>query len=246
MRWNMKKLDFKFLVVSFLLTILLNSLFIVVVAFKTEEETNTLPNKLVFNDIFNYNSENNIEDYYLLNWAYGKEGCLSCSELPKQVVGSNLTRLTRTENIIINFLQSKNNSLIQIKPYKLIPFNTYDIDTKNNSFVNSVKVVDIFNSFYVIIGFTEYIDSEVKLTSAVYKSEDDLSDLYEFETEKEHYYFYEFYPNELAPLFSSTFDKILNVLFVIGEVAVVYFVLVRRTRQGQDKGTTGTNQGTVL
>ena len=227
----MKKFNFKFIACASLLTILLNSFFIVVVAFKTEEETNILPNKLVFKDIFNYNSENNIEDYYLLNWAYSKEGCLSCSELPKQVVGSNLTRLTRTENIIINFLQSKNNSLIQIKPYKLIPFDPYDIDTKNKSFVNSVKVVDIFNSFYVIIGFTEYIDSELKLTSAVYKSEDDLSDLYEFETEKAHYYFYEFYPNELAPLFSSTFDKILNVLFVIAEITVIYFILVKRRKR---------------
>ena len=83
----------------------------------------------------------------------------------------------------------------------------------------------------MIIGFTEYIDSELKLTSAVYKSEDDLSDLYEFETEKSRYYFYEFYPSELAPLFSSTFDKILNVLFVIGEVSLVYFILTRRNKK---------------
>ena len=235
----MKKLYLKFVVLAFLVTILINFFFIVSVAFFTEEETNSLPNKLVFNDIFNYNPENNIEDYYLLNWAYSKEGCLSCSELPKRVVGANLTRLTRTENIMINFLQSKNNSIIQIKPYKLISFNPYDIDTKNKSFVNSVKVVDLFNSFYVIIGFTEYIDSELKLTSAVYKSEDDLSDLYKFETDKERYYFYEFYPNELAPLFSSAFDKILNVLFVIGEVAVVYLVLIRR-KTNREKTIRGT------
>ena len=215
----MKKICFKLLVIAFAIVLVLNTIFVVATAFVFEKEVTSSPNKMEFSNIFNYNSDENIDDYYLLNWAYSKDDCVSCSELPQEVIKANLTRLTRTENILINFLQTKNNSIVQIKPY--------NVDTNHEAFVNCVEVIEIGDSFYVIIGFSEYIDDSWELTSAVYKSEDDLSELYEYETDKSRYYFYEFYPNKLAPLFSSTFAKILNVLFVIGEVALVYIVFYK-------------------
>ena len=225
----------KYLACSFLIIVFIDLCFIVGVAFVTEKETSIAPNKMKFNDVFNFTPEENIHDYCLLNWAWSDKNSLNCAELPQEVLDADLIRLSKTENIIINFLKTRFNSIIQIK--------TYDIaDLELEKFVNTVSVVEICNSFYVLVGFTERINDNWELTSAVYKSKDDLSILYNYETFKSHYYDYEFYPIELSPLFATPFDRILNKLFLIGETFVVYRVfLKRKNKKIKNKNQSGDN-----
>ena len=75
------------------------------------------------------------------------------------------------------------------------------------------------------------MDEKLEYTTAVFEAESDVSEIRHFETDKPRFYSYHFYPLSLALLVTTTFDKILNVLFVISEITVVYVILVKIKRE---------------
>ncbi len=232
----MKKIYYKILVISVSIVLVFNSAFIVAVAFIFEKEAKYNNYKQLEDILKNDNKNLSYKDFLLLNWAYSRDGAMSSIELPENVKNAEFTRCKRVESVFVQLLQTKNNSIVQLFPSE-------GLNDDNVGGSNSASILRIGNTYYLVVCVTENKD----LFTAVYKSKDDLSSLYKLETEKSRYYFYEFYPNKLAPLFSSTFAKILNVLFVIGEVAVVYLVLVRRARQtSKTRQDRENNQGTVL
>lgn len=216
----MKKIYFKILVVSAVVVLMFNSIFIVAVAFIFEKEAE-INNYTQLEEILKNDNKNlSYEDFVLLNWAYSTDGAKSATKLPEIVKNAEYIRCSRVESVVVQLLQTKNNSIIQLFPKSVIK----DI---NIGSTNSASFVRICGVYYLIVGVTEKKD----LFSAVYKTKNDLSGLYDFETDKNRYSSYEFYPFSLAPLFYSTFDKILNVFFVFGEIAVTYFVLVKKARK---------------
>ena len=212
----MKNICFKLLIIAFATVLILNTLFIVATAFIFEKEAKH-KNFTQLEDILkNENKNLSYEDFLLLNWAYSRDGAKSAAELPESVRNAEFSRCNRVESVLVQLLQTKNNSIVHF-------FSTEMLNDNNVEGANSASILKIGNTYYLVVCVTENKD----LPTAVYKSEEDLSDLYEFETDKSTYSSYEFYPACLAPLFATTFDKILNVLFVIGEVALVYTVFYK-------------------
>ena len=216
----MKKICFKLLVIAFAIVLILNTLFIVATAFIFEKEAKH-KNFTQLEDILkNENKNLSYEDFLLLNWAGSRDDAKAASKLPESVKNAEFKRCDRVESVFVQLLQTKNNSIVQLFPAEMLNDN-------NVGGANPTSFLKIWGSYYLVVCVTENND----LATAVYKTEDDLSGLYEFETDKACYSFYEFYPACLAPLFATTFDKILNLLFVIGEVAVVYVVLNKRKKK---------------
>ena len=216
----MKKICFKLLVVAFAIVLVLNTAFIVATAFVFEKEAKH-KNFTQLEDILkNENKNLSYEDFLLLNWAGSRDDAKAASKLPESVKNAEFKRCDRVESVFVQLLQTKNNSIVQLFPAEMLNDN-------NVGGANPTSFLNIWGSYYLVVCVTENND----LATAVYKTEDDLSGLYEFETDKACYSFYEFYPACLAPLFATTFDKILNLLFVIGEVAVVYVVLNKRKKK---------------
>ena len=216
----MKKICFKLLVVAFAIVLVLNTAFIVATAFVFEKEAKH-KNFTQLEDILkNENKNLSYEDFLLLNWAGSRDDAKAASKLPESVKNAEFKRCDRVESVFVQLLQTKNNSIVQLFPAEMLNDN-------NVGGANPTSFLKIWGSYYLVVCVTENND----LATAVYKTEDDLSGLYEFETDKACYSFYEFYPACLAPLFATTFDKILNLLFVIGEVAVVYVVLNKRKKK---------------
>lgn len=233
----MKKINFKLIIFSAIVTLVFNSVLIVLVAFTFEKEAK-LNNYTQLEDILKSDNKNlSYDDFVLLNWAYSREDAMSSIVLPKSVKNTEFIRCNRVESVFVQLLQTKNNSIVQLFPSE-------GLNDNNVGGANSASVLKIGDIYYLVVCVTENKD----LPTAVYKTKDDLSSLYELETDKSRYSSYEFYPFSLAPLFSTTFDKVLNVLFVIGEVAVVYLVLVWRHRR-RDKDKTGedkTGDGSMI
>ena len=216
----MKKICFKLLVIAFAIVLILNTLFIVATAFIFEKDAKH-KNFTQLEDILkNENKNLSYEDFLLLNWAGSRDDAKAASKLPESVKNAEFKRCDRVESVFVQLLQTKNNSIVQLFPAEMLNDN-------NVGGANPTSFLKIWGSYYLVVCVTENND----LATAVYKTEDDLSGLYEFETDKACYSFYEFYPACLAPLFATTFDKILNLLFVIGEVAVVYVVLNKRKKK---------------
>ena len=216
----MKKICFKLLVVAFAIVLVLNTAFIVATAFVFEKEAKH-QNFTQLEDILkNENKNLSYEDFLLMNWAASRDGAKSATELPESIKNAEFIRCNRVESVLIQLLQTKNNSIVHLFPSE-------GLNDNNVGGANSARILKIGTTHYLVVCVTENKD----LPTAVYKSEDDLSTLYEFETDKSHYSFYEFYPSVLAPLFATTFDKILNVLFVIGETTVVYLVLTKKKKK---------------
>lgn len=216
----MKNICFKLLIIAFAIVLILNTLFIVATAFIFEKEAKH-KNFTQLEDILkNENKNLSYEDFLLLNWAGSRDDAKAASKLPESVKNAEFKRCDRVESVFVQLLQTKNNSIVQLFPAEMLNDN-------NVGGANPTSFLKIWGSYYLVVCVTENND----LATAVYKTEDDLSGLYEFETDKACYSFYEFYPACLAPLFATTFDKILNLLFVIGEVAVVYVVLNKRKKK---------------
>lgn len=212
----MKKICFKLLVVAFAIVFVLNTAFIVATAFIFEKEAE-YKNITQLEDILkNDNEKLSYEDFLLMNWSASRDGAKSASALPENVKNAEFTRCERVESVLVQLLQTKSNSIVQFFPTEMLNDN-------NAGGANPTSFLKIGRVYYLVVCVTE----NEELATAVYKTKEDLSVLYEFETNKTHYSFYEFYPSILAPLFATTFDKILNVLFVIGETAVVYLVLTK-------------------
>lgn len=213
----MKKICFKLLVIAFAIVLVLNTIFIVATAFIFEKEAK-YQNFTQLEDILRNDNENlTYEDFLLLNWAYSSDGARSSTEIPENVKNAVFVRCNRVEAVFVQLLQTKSNSIVQLFPSE-------GLNDDNVGGANSASILRIFDTYFLVVCVTENRD----LSTAVYKSDEDLTSLYDFETDKSRYSSYEFYPFSLAPLFYSTFDKVLNVLFVIGEVTVVYIVLVKR------------------
>lgn len=216
----MKNICFKLLIIAFAIVLILNTLFIVATAFIFEKEAKH-KNFTQLEDILkNENKNLSYEDFLLLNWAGSRDDAKAASKLPESVKNAEFKRCDRVESVFVQLLQTKNNSIVQLFPAEMLNDN-------NVGGANPTSFLKIWGSYYLVVCVTENND----LATAVYKTEDDLSGLYEFETDKACYSFYEFYPACLAPLFATTFDKILNLLFVIGEVAVVSVVLNKRKKK---------------
>lgn len=216
----MKKICLKSLIVAVAIVLLFNSVFIVAVSFIFEKEAENREFTYLEEILKNDNPNLSYEDFLLMNWAASRDGAKSATELPENVKNAELTRCNRVESVLVQLLQTKNNSVVQFFPTEMLNDNNAG-GAKPTSFLKIGRV------YYLVVCVAE----NDELATAVYKSEDDLSTLYEFETDKSHYSFYEFYPSVLAPLFATTFDKILNVLFVIGETTVVYLVLTKRKKK---------------
>lgn len=220
----MKKIYFKLLVISAIIVLIFNSIFIVVIAFVFEKDAK-FNNYTQLEDVLKNDNKNlSYKDFVLLNWAYSRENSKSSIVLPKSVKNAEFIRCNRVESVFVQLFQTKSNSIVQLFPSE-------GLNKNNLGGANSASILELGNTYYLVVCVTENKD----LSTAVYKSNADLSSLYEFETDKSRYASYEFYPFSLAPLFSSTFDKILNVLFVIGEITVIYFILVKRRKRADSK-----------
>ncbi len=216
----MKNICLKLLVVAFVVVLIFNSIFIVAVSFIFEKEAEYRGFTQLEDILKNENKNLSYEDFLLLNWAGSRDDAKAASKLPESVKNAEFKRCDRVESVFVQLLQTKNNSIVQLFPAEMLNDN-------NVGGANPTSFLEIWGSYYLVVCVTENND----LATAVYKTEDDLSGLYEFETDKACYSFYEFYPACLAPLFATTFDKILNVLFVIAQMTVVYIVLVKRKKK---------------
>lgn len=220
----MKKICFKLLVVALAIVFVLNTVFIVATAFVFEKEAE-YKNITQLEDILKNDNPNlSYEDFLLMNWAGNRDGAKSATELPGNVKNAKFTRCNRVESVFVQLLQTKSNSIVQFFPTEMLNDN-------NAGGANPTSFLKIGRVYYLVVCVTE----NEELATAVYKSMDDLSSLYEFETDKTYYSFYEFYPSILAPLFATTFDKILNVLFVIGQITVVYIVFAKCKKKSNSK-----------
>lgn len=219
-----KKIYWRILIISLISVLVVDFLFVVVVAFVFEYETPIFQNESTFEEILkNDNDMVTLNDYCLLNWDGSKEGKLLASELPKQVVEGRFKRVSRFESVLIQLLQNRFNSIVQV----------FSIEIYNESQGNAAgqaTFLELGGTYYIIVGYTLMIDKNLEYTTAVFKAKSDISEIRRFETDKPRFNDYHFYPLSLSPLFSSIYAKMLNIVFVISEVTVVYFILVRRRK----------------
>ena len=79
----MKKIYFKILVVSAVVDLMFNSIYIVAVAFIFEKEAE-INNYTQLEEILKNDNKNlSYEDFVLLNWAYSTDGAKSATKLPE-------------------------------------------------------------------------------------------------------------------------------------------------------------------
>lgn len=226
----MKKGKIQLAVISILITLLINSVFIISVSFIFEKEAPVSDSNTNFLGILRNNTERQLTDYCLLNWEYSKENRPLATNLPNSVLTANFERTGRVEAVAVQLLQNKFNSIIQ-----LYSVDIYNAETQGNS-AGNVEFVKLFGNYYIIVGYTLEFEDEIEYSTAVFKTNDDISDIKELKTEKKRFYSYHFYPLSLSPLFATPLYKILNVSFVIGEILLIYFILAKKQQNNHKQG----------
>ena len=111
----LKKIKTRVFILSLIIILLIDFLMIACIAFVSEKEAPQFFQEGSFLDIIKYNNSNiDLNDYCLLNWAGSKDGKTAASELPYRVIYGNFKRVSRFEAVTVQLLQNRFNSIVQV------------------------------------------------------------------------------------------------------------------------------------
>lgn len=232
----MKKI--KNFLISLLIVLMLNYLGVLVYGYFSLRQSNISIDNGTFSQVMvNENKSIIYEDYTLKNWTSNKLGQNKINEVMIELKDVNCRKLNKSYANLVCYLQSKSNSIAEIKISSIYGDKLdYPISKEYMSKICksgfSCEIVKLSGKHFFIIRFIDGLEPENLFTTSVYKAELEEEQIHIIESMKQSNELYKRnYPETFTHYFSTPKLIVLSIILMLIEVFVIVYLMEKLSKR---------------